>query len=205
MKEKKVFNSKVLTFILALALAVTCAVGGTLAWLTDSTPAVKNVFTTADIDVELTETFNTDTDDDQVNDAWQAEMIPGFSYTKNPKVTVSNDSIDCYLFVKFEEKNNPSTYLTYTSTLTAANQWTQGDGTNIPANVWYRKVLASDSTKSWKLLSGDTITVKETVTKSNMANAAKAQLVYTAYASQLYSSAGTEFTAKQAWDNVPKS
>lgn len=198
-------GAKVFAMMLSLVLVVGCVVGGTLAWLVDSTDEVKNVFTTADIDVTLTETFNTDTDGDGTNDAWKAQMIPGYSYTKNPKVEVSTDSVDCYLFVNFEETNNPSTYLTYTSTLTTANGWTQGDGTDIPTNVWYRKVMDSDTTRSWELLSGNTISVKDTVTKDNMSTAASATLTYTAYASQLYknnNATDNEFTAKEAWNNV---
>ena len=130
-------------------------------------------------------------------------MIPGFSYAKDPVVTVKGDSVDCYLFVKFEEKGNPATYLTYTSTLTAANGWTQGDSTSIPSNVWYRKVTANAADQSWNLLADNTIAVKDTVAKDNMADAAKAELVYTAYATQLYKSNGVEFTAAEAWGNVP--
>ena len=190
--------------IVAVVLVLCCAIGGTLAWLTDKTGEVKNTFTPADIGVTLTETPNTDTDGNDENDAWKAAMIPGFSYEKDPIVTVTDGSVDCYLFVKFEEKNNASTYLTYTSTLTAANGWTQGDDTNIPSNVWYRVVKATDTTKTWNLLAGDTIAMKDTVTKDNMATAATAELVYTAYASQLYKSAGVEFTAAEAWTNAPK-
>lgn len=201
-RQRKQRNRRIaLTVCLLLAVCLV-TVGGTLAWLVDSTSEVKNTFTTAGIGVTLTETFNTDSDGDNVNDKWQAQMIPGYSYTKDPKVKVSTNSVDCYLFVKFKETNNPSTYLTYTSTLTAANGWTQGGDVDIPANVWYRKVMTSDTTWSWELLSGNTISVKDTVTKDNMATAASATLTYTAYASQLYKSAGVEFSAKEAWDNV---
>lgn len=193
---------KIIVTGLAFVLAIVASITGTLAWLTASTSEVKNTFTTADIAVTLTETFNTDTDNDNKNDAWKAQLIPGYSYTKDPKVEVSAESVDCFLFVKFEETNNPSTYLTYTSTLTTANGWTQGDGTDIPANVWYRKVMASDTTRSWELLSGNTISVKDSVTKDNMSSAASATLTYTAYASQLYKSAGVEFSANEAWTNA---
>lgn len=188
--------------LVAVVLVLCCAVGGTLAWLTDKTGEVKNTFSPSDINITLTETPNTDTDGNGENDAWKADMIPGFSYTKDPVVTVEDDSVDCYLFVKFEEKGNPATYLTYNSTLTAANGWTQGDSTSIPSNVWYRVVKAGDTTKSWNLLDGNTIAVKDTVTKDNMATAANAELVYTAYATQLYESNGVEFTAAKAWANA---
>lgn len=190
--------------LVAVVLVLCCAVGGTLAWLTDKTGEVKNTFAPSDINITLTETPNTDTDGNGENDAWKADMIPGFSYTKDPVVTVKGDSVDCYLFVKFEEKGNPATYLTYTSTLTAANGWTQGDSTDIPSSVWYRKVTANAADQSWNLLNGDTIAVKDTVAKDNMADAAKAELVYTAYATQLYKSNGVEFSAAEAWANAPK-
>lgn len=198
--------SKTLALVVVMMLVIGCTIGGTIAWLTDSTEEVKNTFTTSDIDITLTETWNTDSDGNGTTDSWSAQMIPGYTYAKDPKVTVSGDSVDCYLFVKFEENNSPSTYLTYTSTLTKANGWTHGtgeDGDKIPTNVWYRKVMASDTTKYWELLQDNTISVKDTVTKTNMQAAAQAELVYTAYASQLYKSAGTEFTPAEAWENVP--
>lgn len=196
-------KKKVLS-IVAVVLVLCCAVGGTLAWLTAKTDEVKNTFSPSDINITLTETPNTDTDNDGKADAWKADMIPGFSYAKDPVVTVKGDSVDCYLFVKFEEKGNPATYLTYTSTLTAANGWTQGDSTSIPSNVWYRKVTANAADQSWNLLADNTIAVKDTVAKDNMADAAKAELVYTAYATQLYKSNGVEFSAAEAWANAPK-
>lgn len=190
--------------IVAVVLVLCCAIGGTLAWLTAKSDVVTNTFAPSDINITLTETPNTDTDNDGKADAWKADMIPGFSYAKDPVVTVKGGSVDCYLFVKFEENGNPATYLTYTSTLTTANGWTQGDDTNIPSNVWYRVVKATDTTKTWNLLAGDTIAVKDTVTKDNMATAANAELVYTAYATQLYKSNGVEFSAAEAWTNASK-
>lgn len=195
-------KKKVLS-IVAVVLVLCCAIGGTLAWLTDKTGEVKNTFAPSDINITLTETPNTDTDGNGENDAWKADMIPGFSYTKDPVVTVKGGSVDCYLFVKFEENGDPATYLTYTSTLTAANGWTQGDSTSIPSNVWYRVVKAGDTTKSWNLLDGNTIAVNDTLTKTDMPTTAP-ELVYTAYATQLYKSNGLEFTAAEAWDNAPK-
>ena len=181
---------KKLMTVLALVLVIAMSVAGTIAFLTDTTDPITNTFTVGKVDITLTETFNTDTNGDQENDAWQAQLIPGTTYTKDPVVTVTADSEDCWLFVKFEENGNPSTYLNYTSNLTAANGWTQGDGTNIPANVWYRAVNKADATKSFQLLAGDNtyptgcISVKDTVTKDNMNTAAEAELVYTAYACQ---------------------
>ncbi|MDD6236205.1 MAG: hypothetical protein PUB00_02370 [Clostridiales bacterium] len=172
--------------VVALVLVVCCAIGGAIAWLTDTTAPVTNTFTVGDVDITLTETWNTDTNSDSSNDTWTAKLVPGNTYAKDPVVTVTNETnVDCYLFVKFEESNNANTYLTYTSTLIEENGWTKGDGTNIPADVWYRVVLANDTTKSWNLLDGNKVTVNAgTVTKDTMSKAQNAKLTYTAYAVQ---------------------
>lgn len=194
---------KPMLIAMAVVLLLGCVTGGTLAWLTSTTPAVVNTFTTSDIDITLTETFNTDSNNDGKNDKWVAQMIPGYSYTKDPVVTVKGGSEDCWLFVKFEEKYNASTYLTYISTLTETNGWTQGDGTKIPKNVWYRSVTKSNDDQSWHLLSGDTVTVNaESVTKDTMDAAADAELVYTAAAVQYYSTNDTPFSVTDAYAKV---
>ena len=191
--------------ILALVLVFGAAVGGTIAYLTDTTGPIANTFTVGKVDITLTETFNTDTDGDRTNDAWKAQLIPGTTYAKDPVVTVIADSEDCWLFVKFEEKNDAATYLNYTSNLTPENGWTPGDGTDIPSNVWYRAVNKADATKSFQLLAGDNtyttgcISVKDAVTKDDMAAASAAELVYTAYACQK-----DNMTAVDAWAEVNK-
>ncbi len=156
--------------VLALVLVVAVAsVGGTIAWLTDKTGEVKNTFTVGNIDIDLYETKKPDGTDIENQDGslgrvedWNAKLIPGNKYAKNPIVTVKANSEDCYLFVKFEENNNPSNYLTYTSTLTVANGWTQGNGTTIPANVWYRTVFTSNIDQSWYLLKGEELNADST-------------------------------------------
>lgn len=188
-------KKKIAVATAALALVLCFAVGGTLAWLTAKTSTVTNTFTKGDVKISLTETWNTDTDNDGTKDAWQAQLIPGKTYAKDPKVEVLSDTnIDCWLFVKFEEVNDAAIYLEYTSTLTADNGWTRGNGTDIPANVWYREVKAEDSVKEWHLLKDDAVTIGSSVSEENMDNAAAAKLVYTAYATQK-----DNLTAAAAW------
>ena len=189
---------KKLMTVLALVLVIAMSVAGTIAFLTDTTDPITNTFTVGNVDIDLTETFNTDTNNDGEADAWKAQLIPGTTYAKDPVVTVIADSEDCWLFVKFEEKNDAATYLNYTSNLTAENDWTRGDGTNIPSNVWYRAVNKADATKSFHLLDGDTVTINSTaVTNENMNTAANAQLVYTAYACQ-----SANMSVEAAWAAV---
>ena len=188
-------KKKVSIAVVALALVLCFTIGGTLAWLMDTTDPVQNTFTSGDVDITLVETPNTDTDNDGIADSWSAQMIPGNTYAKNPKVTVTDSTdVDCWLFVRFEENGNAGTYLTYTSTLTTENGWTQGNGNDIPLNVWYREVSKDANTKSWELLVANTVTVKDSVTKGNMAKAQEAELVFTAYAAQK-----DNLTAEAAW------
>lgn len=189
---------KKLTTVLAIVLVVALSVAGTYAYLTDKTDTIENTFTVGNVNITLAETWNTDTDGNGEPDAWQAQLIPGKEYKKDPVVTVKGGSEKCYLFVKFEENGNAADYLDYTSLL-AAPDWTQGDDTDIPSNVWYRVVDKSADKTTFNLLANDIVTIKNNVTNENMAEAAKAQLVYTAYACQYE---GFENNAAGAWDAV---
>jgi len=198
---------KKVALVLAVVMVFAVTVGATLAWLTDTTTEVKNTFTVGGIDITLTETWNTDTDSDKVNDSWSAQLIPGKEYAKDPVVAVdgTNTNVDCFLFVKFEEKNTPAEYLDYTSTLTVANGWTE-----LTSDVWYRIVKTTDTTKSWELLDGNKVTVKRDLTKENMpATTATPELVYTAYAIQTEGFTEnldnvTAAEAQAAWTEVSK-
>lgn len=182
---------KKIALLMACVMAFGIAVGGTLAWLTDETDSVVNTFTATDIEITLAET----------EDNWNKKMIPGATYTKDPIVAVTDETtVDCYLFVKFEETENASTYLTYTSNLTEDNGWKKVAGED---DVWYRIVKTTDATKSWHLLAEDEVTVNgETVTKDNMSAAAATKLTYTAYAAQLMEDNDTPFTPDAAWNLV---
>ena len=191
---------KKLTTVLAIVLVVALSVAGTYAYLTDKTATIKNTFTVGNVNIDLTETWNTDADGNGTKDCWKMQLIPGTSAVKDPTVTVKADSEKCYLFVKFEEKNSPATYLSYTSTLTDAKGWTK---LNTESNVWYRVVDKASTDTSFVLLqadgNGNMVTVKDTVTNDNMAEAAKAELVYTAYACQFEG-----MSPAQAWAEVNK-
>ncbi|MGI6162288.1 MAG: hypothetical protein ACOYJD_09780, partial [Christensenellales bacterium] len=119
---------KKLVMALALVLIVVATVGLTLAWLTDTTDPVKNTFTTSDIDITLEESVDLD-----------LKMVPGLPITKDPLVTVLENSEKCYLFVKVEKSTNFDDFLTYTM----AGGWL-ADAT-LPENVYYRIVDASAS------------------------------------------------------------
>lgn len=180
-------KKKVLS-IVAVVLVLCCAIGGTLAWLTAKTDPVVNTFTVGDINIELTESENLN-----------LKMVPGNTISKDPKVTVKANSEACWLFVKVEESANFGDFMTYEM----ANGWTQGDGTKIPANVFYREVAATTAAIDFSVLQGDSVSVKDTVTKADL-NALTQNtfptLTFTAYAVQKDNIAD----AKTAWAEASK-
>ena len=183
-------KKKSLALVLALAMIVVCVVGGTLAWLIATTPEVKNTFTYGDIDITLAESEDLD-----------LKMIPGYTITKDPTVTVVKDSEKCYLFVKVAESDNFDKFMTYDM----AAGWTQGDGTNIPSNVYYRVVDASTADQEFGVLKDNQVTVSGDVTKTmlnGLTEATQPTLTFTAYACQFNSSNNTPFTAEAAWAKV---
>ena len=190
---------KPMLIAMAVVLLLGCVTGGTLAWLTSTTPAVVNTFTTSDIDITLTES-------NAVNNAASFKMIPGWTITKDPKVTVLTGSEACWLFVKVEKSTNFSDFMTYDM----ADDWTQLKDANndVVPGVFCRKITSTEMGTPISVLKGDQVTVKSDVTKANMnalTTATYPTLTVTAYASQLYRSAGVEFSAYDAWVNVAPS
>ena len=177
--RRRSVGMKTFVAMLALVLVIGCAVGGTVAWLVSSTNAVVNTFTYGDINITLGETTGSD-----------YKIIPGVDIEKDPKVTVKANSEACWLFVKVEETG---TFVDNKVTYSIADGWTQGDGTNIPANVYYREVNAVTADTSFYVLKGSTeyphgvVTVSEELTKAEV-NSITAEnqpkLTFTAYAVQ---------------------
>ena len=188
-------KSRIVLVLCMMVVIAVASVAGTIAWLTDTTTPVTNTFTTAGIDITLTEAGN------QEDGSWSAQLIPGKEYAKNPVVAVDGDvtNVDVYLYVKFDASTSAN-YLDYTSTLNTENGWTLVNG---QTNVWWREVKEGDATKSWHLLDGDKVTVKDELQKAGSetlpmpANALT--MTYTAYAIQ------TEgFTPETGWTEVSK-
>lgn len=163
-------KKKTLTILVALVLAVGCAVGTTLAWLTDKTAPVQNVFTVGNIDITLKE------------EAKDFKMIPGCTIKKDPVVTVEANSEPCWLFVKVQESDNLKDFITYE---VDRSKWNSLD---TEPNVYYCTVPASNADQTFPVLTGNVVTVQETVTKEMMdgvtQNGNNPTLTFTAYACQ---------------------
>lgn len=192
---------KVLLLVLALVLLVTGVVAGVLAWMVDGTESVVNTFAPSTIKIELDEA-DTDNSTPGANDRDMAnayDMIPGAELSKDPTVTVKANSVDCWVFVKIEEENNAADFLSWA----IASGWTKGDGTKIPANVYYREVSQSDEDQSFPVLKDNKVTVKTDVTVDDMNSLTSSdsypKLSFTAYAMQVFKNNNAEFTAAEAW------
>lgn len=187
-------RSKALLLALCAVLLVAVSVLGTMAYLTSKTQVITNTFTVGDINIALTETKP---------ESKQAKIIPGVDIEKDPKVTVKKDSEACWLFVEVKEEGiaNKVTYF-------IADGWAKGDGTKIPANVYYRSVDAVTTDTDFYVLKGNeahkngVVIVSDTLTKADVNNinagANQPKLTFTAYAVQ---KEGIN-TAAAAWEKV---
>lgn len=179
-------NKKIIATVGACALCLGLGVAGTLAWLTDKTESVTNTFTTSNVDITLTETTGPN-----------YQMIPGFTITKDPKVTVNEGSEDCWLFVKVEKSSNFDTFMTYT----IADGWTALDGEQ---GVYYRSVMKNAPKKSFSVLKDNTVSVNnvKSADMNGLNDNNKPTLTFTAYATQYYSTNNTAMTVQDAWKAV---
>ncbi|MDY5219811.1 MAG: hypothetical protein SPH82_04420 [Eubacteriales bacterium] len=177
-RQRKQRNRRIAMTVALVLVVALASIGGTIAWLTATTTPVTNTFTTSDIDITLTETGAT-------NNAKSFKMVPGSTIAKDPKVTVTAGSEDCWLFVKIEESTNLDDFITYT----VDNGWTELTGVTGVTGVYYRKVAASAADQEFNVLTNNQVTVKNTVTKADMKaldaeGAIQPTLTFTAYAVQ---------------------
>lgn len=177
-------KKKIISLALVFAMALALGIGGTIAWLTDTTNKVENTFTVGNIDIELKET-NTVLADDGKTATKSFKMVPGSELAKDPKVTVKADSEACWLFVKIEESENLDSFIGYS----VAEGWTELTGIEGVSGVYYRQVAAGTVDQVFSVLTGDKVAVKDNVTKDMMdaltgENAELPTLSFTAYAIQ---------------------
>lgn len=189
-------KKRTIALLLALVLVIGCVVGGTIAWLTDKTEEVKNTFSPSTIEIELEENAGEPTEN--VNER-EFDMVPGYTITKDPKVTVKAVSEACLLFVQIDESDNFDSFMEYT----IDTAWTAVPGFD---DVYYCEVADTDADQVFEVLANNVVTVKDTVT-TEMMNEEFTQptLTFTAYAHQLYQNNTTKFDVDDAWENITAS
>lgn len=173
MKKNVGISYKAFAVILAAVLILGGTIGGTMAWLIDNDKPVTNTFTDSDINITLTESENLD-----------LKMVPGYTITKDPTVTVEAGSEDCYLFVKIDKSANYDKYLAQYAVDTSDGEWTKLIE-NQNSAVYHRTVLKNDEVREFSILTSGSIgkegegdgvfewgpnqvLVKPSVTKANM-------------------------------------
>lgn len=215
-------KTKKLMAAVAVALTLCVTIGGTLAWLTDTTDEVENTFTVGDVDIKLDEAKVGE--DGKELTGKEAERVtsntyklyPGKEYDKDPKVTVvaedetvegSKDSEDCYVFVTVANglKNEDDETIETTKTTKTiaeqmeANGWKAYVKNEVAvlyegAPVYYQESVAHAGDEFEVF---DTFTIADEVTGDQLANYEGKQIIIKAFAVQ----AEGFSSATQAWDS----
>ena len=93
---------KALTLALCAVLLVVRTVFATLAYLTSKTEVVTNTFTVGNVTITLDEAKVTEygeaIGEERTTEGNEYRLIPGHTYTKDPTITVSANSEDCYVY-----------------------------------------------------------------------------------------------------------
>lgn len=190
MKNRRNVSNKTVAILLALVLAIGCAVGGTLAWLISKTEPVVNTFTYGDINIDLYEhgynASENNLEKSKVKSVDNYKIIPGVDLPKDPTVEVKANSEACWLFVKVKEENWPTfTDADKTKKVSyhIADGWAALDS---QPGVYYRQVDADDKAQEFPVLKDNTVTVRDTLTKDEVdqLKGKKPTLTFTAYAVQ---------------------
>ena len=207
MKNRRNVSNKTVAILLALVLAIGCAVGGTLAWLISQTDPVVNTFTYGDINIDLYEheynarvnTLGTE----KVAKVDDYKIIPGVDLPKDPTVEVKANSEACWLFVKVKEENWPTFTDADDADKTKKVSYHIADGwaaLDSQPGVYYCQVDADDDAQEFPVLKGNTVTVSDTLTKDegDQLKEKNTKLTFTAYAVQ---KDGID-TAADAWAKI---
>lgn len=168
MKFTEKIVKKASTIIFAAVLLCT-VVGGTFALLISHTNQASNTFTVGNIDITLNESDDLD-----------FHMKANTYLRKDPVITVLANSIDSYLFVEIEEKNNLDTFIEYE----LSEGWT-ALGEFYPG-IYYRETEASTKDEKYHILKNDKIKVKNVsdVQLNALTDTTLPKLVFAAYAVQ---------------------
>lgn len=141
----KGLNKKSIALVAAVALVLVGAIGGTIAWLLDTSDPVTNTFKPTTLSVELKESVATDGKKEYT-------MVPGTNEAKDPVVTVTND-VDAYVFVRIDEPDFIVTADGVKYTFADFVDWDVADGwTELEDGVYYRTVTVDAADKEFEVL-----------------------------------------------------
>lgn len=185
--KKKNSFSKVVVLLLCLCLLIGGVIGGTIAYLMDSSEKVVNTFVAGDIGhLGLTET-----DADK-----KFMVIPGVEIEKDPTVTFYGNNVDAYVFVTVEQEGwvVSSDGMSYSCVKNSQDKyqvtWMIAPGwKHLDNGVYYREVGPDadgnlGAEEKYPVISGNKITVLNTITKEDLENFPTTKLTFKAYAIQ---------------------
>ena len=191
-------NAKeVLLLALCAILLVGATIAGTVAYLT-SQKTVTNTFTVGKVSITLTEDkINVQTGEKltgseagTTDNLQNIKLVPGREIEKNPVITVSNDSEECYLFVKIENG------LTSAGTINGMEDWVLVNTTlNTDTVKYYRYETTANAGDEIAVFTS--FTCNATITEYDAALDG-ATIVITAYAIQK-----ENLTADEAFAALP--
>ena len=165
-------TKKLVIAVVALSLALIAFAGTTLAWLTAESSEVENTFTYGKValtldEADVDEYGQLEYKDEQKNELKdrvienEYKLVPGSTYVKDPIVHVTEESEECYVFVKVvngleaivDGKNNDIKTI---EEQMAANGWLALDSVE---NVWYYKEIVDARTEAVDLPVFESFTV----------------------------------------------
>lgn len=211
MKSKKSVSMKAVVVLMALVLLIGCGVGGTLAWLMDTTDNVTNTFSVGNIDIDIYEhTLETDGDLSTTETKSRADykILPGTSEKKDPTVEILKNSENCFVFMQVQEISNTipgsdpaKKYITYTIDSAVWTQLMDSSGNPVAVNgvpVYYATTnyTTQSTDKTYNILTDKKVSYSNDLTKDdinklytygtdgNVENVTKPQLIFKAFAVQ---------------------
>lgn len=181
--------------IAAIVLAIVLAVGGILAYFTD-TETKTNVFTIGNVNITLTEPGwdETDSNNNNIPDAAEG-LIPGQTVTKDPKITLESGSSNAYLFMKVKVPAivTSGTVTKELYTYTVNNAWEEVTAKKVIGADYVEHVYVYGTVSTPTSVTAGTttanvfpnVTVNTTITNTEAAGfASNSNIVVTAYGIQ---------------------
>lgn len=187
-------TKKLAIAVVALAIALVCVIGGTLAFLVATSNTVTNTFTYGKITLKLWE-------DNKNNETGMnfTNVVPGDVLEKDPVVTVGEGSEACYVYVLIDNQLGDAATYNIDDTWTAIGE----SGTK----KLYRYTSVVDATEATKDLAVFTaLTFRSDLVKSDVDSLADKNVVISAYAHQSDNTdQATADAAAIAWAGVTAS
>ena len=166
--NKKLLSFGSRTFVLTAAIIVIIGgvISGTVAWMFIKSDPVHNTFSYGDMKIELTETTGVgggeEGDGERTYSMTPVDSEdPDAGIAKDPTITVTGGTVDCWVFVEVKKSDNFDEYMEYA----LADGWSKLDGEN---GIYYREVLESAEMKQIPVLADNKVKVKSDVTQAQL-------------------------------------